>query len=210
MGRPRSPATGGRRRLSGATPSTSRPRSAKSRSSSPRPASSATTTSPSCRRRGSAGEEIMKKARSATTRCRRESDELRYMLYAIDARRARSKWEREAVEDACRAAAATARTPTRRKRRSPTVNVFTCRSGRTSACSSSRWTASCSGRSSGRRSRSTSTSAPRHHRSSTTDASTWCTTARRLSYITALDAKTGDEIWTDRPRPRPGSRSHPG
>ena len=75
-----------------------------------------------------------------------------------------------------RPAAATARTPTRPKRRPPTASGSTRRSAATSASSATRSTARCSGRGPGSRSRSTSTSARRRRRSSTTGASISCTT----------------------------------
>ncbi len=69
------------------------------------------------------------------------------------------------------------------------------RSAATSACSAIRSTASCCGSTPGRRSRSTSTSAPPRRPSSTTAASTSCTTTTAQSFLAALDAKTGKEIW---------------
>ena len=75
-----------------------------------------------------------------------------------------------------RSADATARTPTRPRRPSPTASGSTPRSAATSASSATRSTASCCGSTPGRRSRSISTSAPRRRRWSTAAASISCTT----------------------------------
>ena len=75
-----------------------------------------------------------------------------------------------------RSAAGTERTPTPRRLRRLTASVSTRRSAETSASSATHSTARFCGRTHGRRSRSTWTSALRPHRSCTTDGSTSCTT----------------------------------
>ena len=114
----------------------------------------------------------------ARQRDREEADEIRYMVYAARRRDRQDQVGAGGAQADCRSAAAIARTPTRRRRRSPTASGSMPRSARTSACSAIRSTARCSGRSSGRRSRSISTSAPRRRRSCTTAASTCCRTAK--------------------------------
>ena len=62
-----------------------RPASAASRSSSRRQASTATTTSRSCSAQGLSGEEVMRRVRARDNESPEESDEIRYMVYALDA-----------------------------------------------------------------------------------------------------------------------------
>ena len=97
---------------------------------------------------------------------------------------------------ASRSAGGTARTRTRRKRRSPTASACTPRSAATSACSVIRWTASCCG------SRSW---APQPIYLDFGTASSPVVHGGRVyqlhdndgqSFLAALDAKTGEELWT--------------
>ena len=73
-----------------------RPASAASRSSSRRPGSTATTTSPSCSAQGLSDEEVMRRVRARDNESPEESDEIRYMVYALDAATGKIKWEQEA------------------------------------------------------------------------------------------------------------------
>ena len=159
-------------------------------------ASSATTTSPSSRSRGCPR---TRSSRSVVEPRHRAGERVgRHQLRGARARREDRQGASGSARRiaARRSAGATARTPTRPRRRRPTASASTPRSAATSACSATRWTASCSGSTPGRRSRSTSTSAPHRRRSSTTGASISCTTTTAKSFLAALDAKTGKELWT--------------
>ena len=95
-----------------------------------------------------------------------------------------------------RSAAGTGRTPTPRRRRRPTASVSTRRSVGTSASFATHSTARFCGRTHGRRSRSTWTSALRPHRSCTTDGSTSCTTTMDSRFSRRSTQKRGRKSGT--------------
>ena len=141
------------------------------------------------RAQGLSDDEISGACARATTRAPEESDEIRYMVYALDARTGKIKWERRRTRPG-RPAAGIARTPTRRKRRSPTASGSTSRSVRTSGSSATRSTASCSGRALAAAAdlpRFGTASSPTVH-----DGRVYLLhDSEADSYIAALDAKTG-------------------
>ena len=81
------------------------------------------------RAQGLSNAEVNRRLRARDNEVPEESDAIRYMVYAFDARTGAHEMGAAKPTMGCRSAAATARTRTRRKRRSPTASGCTCRSG---------------------------------------------------------------------------------
>ena len=185
------------------------------RSRSPPRASTATTTSPSCRPRGCPTTRSCGGCAPATTRPPRKRATTCGGWSTASTRPRAGCAGRPRSTGASPSAGATARTPTPRRRRPPTASGSTW-PWATSASSPTRWTASRCGPGAPSRARPISTSAPHPRR--------WCTTGRvyvlndnmEASFLAALDAQIGaralahparlqEVAWCSRASPRPSS-----
>ena len=139
--------------------------------------------------------EILKRLVGRDIELASESGDISYMVIALDAKTGKVVVAARGASRHRRPAAATARTPTRPRRRSPTASGSTPRSAATSASSATRSTASCCG---------THTWAPQPIYLDFGTASSPVVHDGRVyqlhdndgeSFLAALDAKTGEELW---------------